>query len=166
VNTPACHSHGETRIRWHPRPDGLEESVQFTPGYNCPVQGGKGHGVHGMEVTWHLRGPKGAVWLAMCTDWLPGKRWAGHGLSPSGQYDLWDVYPAGRGLGYCAHAPVYEGQEGYYGCEVISGRCYSDTHLSGADEPVKLFVAEGEQAIWDALESAYEDLPEPPEVSA
>lgn len=43
----ACHECGSARIRWTPRPDGLEESVQFQPGYNCPVEGWNGRGVHG-----------------------------------------------------------------------------------------------------------------------
>jgi hypothetical protein len=112
-----------------------------------------------MEVRWFLRGPAGAVWLRMGTDWLPGERYPGHGLSPDGTYTLWNLYPDGFGLGYHAHVPQYEGQEPETGhCDVIGGTCYCDVHLSGADEPVKRFVAEGEQAIWDALESAYADL--------
>jgi len=148
--TSTCHDRGETRIRWSPRPDGLEESIQFTPGYNCPARGPLSHGVHGMEICWHLRGPAGAVWLRMSTDWIPGERWPGHG---------WERYPDGRGLGYHARVPQYEGQEVWREeCDVIGGMCYYDVQLSGADEPVKRFVAEGEQVIWDALEAAYADL--------
>lgn len=154
-----CHERGAVRVRWSPRSDGLEESVQFTPGYNCPVEGGSGHGVHGMEVRWYLRGPAGAAFLTMITDWLPGERRPGHGLSPNGRYEHWDLYPGGFGTGCHARVPQYEGQDlSERDCCVISGPCYSDVHLSGADEPVRHFVAEGEQAIWDALETAYARL--------
>jgi hypothetical protein len=152
-----CHDRGSARVRWSPRPDGLEESVQFVPGYNCPVP--HGHGVHGMEVRWHLRGPAGAVWLAMITDWLPGDRWPGHGLSPDGINRNWEMYPAGFGLGCHARVPQYEGHDlSERDCCEIGGPCYSDVSLSGADEPVKRFIAEGEQVIWDALESRYAEL--------
>lgn len=154
-----CHERGEARVAWRQRADGLEESVQFTPGYNCPVPGGKGHGVHGMEIRWHLRGPAGAVWLAMATDWIPGDRWPGHGLSPSGLNENWALWPCGRGLGYHALAPQYEGQQAERDeCPVIGAPCYADLHLSGADEAVKRFIAEGEQPVWEALESAYAGL--------
>jgi hypothetical protein len=161
-----CHERGEVRVRWSPRRDGLEESVQFTPGYNCPVPGGTGHGVHGMEVRWHLRGPAGAVSLAMVTDWLPGERWPGHGLSPDGLNRTWDLYPAGFGLSSHARRPQYEGHDlDMPDCPVIGGPCYSDVQLSGADEAVRRFIAEGEQAIWDALETAYASLAAPEAVT-
>lgn len=150
-----CHTHGETRVRWRKREDGLEECVQFVPGYNCPKPGG--HGVHGMEVRWFLRGPDGAVVLSMATDFIPGERWPGHGLSPSGHHD-WTRHPDGFGLQYHSRVPRYEGHDAEGRCDLIGAPCYLDMWLSGADEPVKRFVAEGERAIWDALEAAYAGL--------
>ena len=41
---------------------------------------------------------------------------------------------------------------------MIGGPCYGDMSFTGADEPLRRFVAEGEQVIWDALESAYAGL--------
>jgi hypothetical protein len=156
-----CHDRGSTRIRWNPRPDGLEESVQFVPGFNCPVPGGKSHGVHSMEVRWHLRGPAGAVWLAMTTGWTPGDLYPGHGLPPSGLVRDMTERPDGFGLGYHARIPQYEGHTlSERDCCEIGGPCYSDMSYGGADEPVKRFVAEGEQVIWDALESRYAELQE------
>jgi hypothetical protein len=156
----ACHDRGATRARWSPRPDGTEESVQFVPGYNCPVPGGKGHGVHDMEIRWHLRGPAGAVWLAMTTGWTPGDLYPGHGLPPSGLVRDMTKRPDGFGLGYHARVPQYEGQAAEDGCPVIGGPCYADLSYVGADEPVRRFAAEGEQVIWDALEARYADLAE------
>lgn len=152
-----CHERGETRVRWMKREDGREESVQFTPGFNCPVPGGPGHGVHGMDIRWHLRGPDGAVALAMFTDWIPGDLWPGHGLSPSGLKTP-NLFPRGAGLEYHGHAPRYEGHLPEDGCGLLGAPCYWDMWYGGADEPVKLFIIKGEQAIWDALEVAYADL--------
>jgi hypothetical protein len=155
---PTCHTRGETRVRWRRREDGLEECVQFVPGYNCPEPGGQGHGVHGMEVRWFLRGPDGAVVLVMATDFIPGDRYPGHGLSPSGLNENWARYPGGFGLQYHSRVPRYEGHDAEDGCDLIGGPCYCDMWLSGADEPVKQFVSEGEQVIWGALEAAYASL--------
>jgi|SRR5215472_5303264 len=156
---------GETRERWTPRPDGLEESVQFTPGYNCTDNSMRGHGVHGMEITWYLRGPAGAVFLSMGTDWIPGELRPGHGLSPdTGARGFrlhgggWSTDPSGHGIGYHARRPQYEGQEDAGKCCYIGGRCFYDIGYSASDEPVREFVLRGEQVIWDTLEARYSDL--------
>ena len=159
MNAQTCHKRGEARVRWAPRPDGLEESVQFTPGYNCPVTGPHGHGVHGMEICWYLRGPKGAVWLRVFTKWTPGELYPGHGLPPDLRISPHDRELDGAGLGCDARWPQYEGHEPSRDvCSLIGAPCYSDMSYTGADEAVRRFVAEGEQVIWDALEAAYADL--------
>lgn len=159
-----CHERGETRTRWAPRPDGLEESVQFTPGYNCPVGGWHGHGVHGMEVIWLLRGPAGAVQLRAVTDWIPGTLAPGHGYQPDGRYigvndDGTIRWPDGGGIGWHAKRPQYEGHgvESEH-CPLTGGICYYDESLSGADSAVRLFLQRGEQVIWNELEEAYRRL--------
>jgi hypothetical protein len=156
---------GEVRVRWLPRPDGLEESVRFVAGYNCTDDSMAGHGVHGMEVQFALRGPAGAVVLVMATDWIPGTLRPGHGLSPEGKRvhryaDGWSCDPRGFGVELHSRRPQYEGHEPAGECELLAGECYCDTHLSGADEPVRRFVAEGEQVIWDELEARYAALAE------
>lgn len=149
-----CHEHGEIRIRWAPRPDGLEESVQFEPGYNCPVPGGKGHGVHGMQITWLLKGPLAAVELSVSTDWIPGELRPGHGLSPLGYRLQQNLH--GWGIGYHTRHPQYGGHTPSRNCELAGGvPCYYDRHLSGADPVIPEFVRRGEQAVWDVLEAEY-----------
>jgi len=159
-----CHERGDTRIRWHARPDGLEESVQFTPGYNCTDMSMRGHGVHGMEVRWGLRGPLGGAQFLIYTDWLPGQRFPGHGLRPDGSYSWSDsrgepFYPMGADVGYHAKRPQYEGQHVTSdACDFTNGSCYYDGSGLRADKLAKIFVQFGEQAIWDELESVYADL--------
>jgi hypothetical protein len=159
VNAYTCHSHGETRVRWTPRPDGCEESIQFTPGYNCTETGPLGHGVHGMEICWYLRGPAGVVWLRVFTKWTPGELHPGHGLPPGLRMEPGDRLPDAAGSGYHARWPQYEDDEpSPDNCPLLDGPCYKGISYTGADEAVERFVAEGEQVIWDALESAYASL--------
>jgi hypothetical protein len=157
-----CHTRGQARIRWTQREDGLRESVQFQPGYNCPVAGGNGHGVHGMEITWLLRGPAGAVQLVFGTDWTPGELYPGHGISPDGtrgwkraSTGLWSTDPSGRGIGVHALVPQYQDHESAE-CGLLGGApCFYDEGSSAADPLVPRFLAEGESVIWAELEERY-----------
>lgn len=147
-----------TRQRWTPRPDGLEESVQFMPGYNCPDDGWSGHGVHGMEITWLLRGPLGAVQLVAHTDWIPGALRPGHGLSPDGTRGWWSPSgqwsgdPHGGGIG------IHKRAEAGETCPLLDGFCDYDESLCAADEFLRAFMDEGEQPIWDELERRYAEI--------
>jgi hypothetical protein len=160
----ACHPRGAARVGWLPRPDGLEESVQFQPGYNCPVMTMQGHGVHGMEITWLLKGPAGAVQLILGTDWTPGDLYPGHGIGPDGsrgwkRHDgLWSSDPGGRGIGTHTRFPQYEGHEPEGPCGLLNGQCFYNEQLSAADRLVPAFMADGEQVIWDELETRYAAL--------
>lgn len=167
--TEACNGHRERekRICWRPRPDGLEEAVVFTPGYNCPAAGPESHGVHGMEIMWLLRGPAGAVHFVAYTDWIPGRLSAGHGLSPAGSYS-WESYrhpgemdyPDGADLGYHAHVPQWEGQTAGDVCAWIGARCFCDGSGLAAADLAREFrnSPRGEHVIWEALEGRYADL--------
>jgi hypothetical protein len=154
-----CHDKGPVRTAWRSRDDGLEECVRFVPGYNCSDDSGLGHGVHGMEIEWMLRGPAGAAVLKLSTDWIPGPRRPGHGLMPDGSY-LWahgdgsPRWPGGAGLYYhYASQPGAEGAD--EDCPIVPGWCRGDTHYGGADDAVRRFPAEGEAVIWAELEAAY-----------
>ena len=152
AKTYDCHSRGETRIRWRPRPDGMEESVQFTPGFICTEQGGSGHGRHGMEIRWLLRGPKGGAQFLIYTDWIPGE---------PGSPRTAHMFPMGADVGYHAKQPKYEDQAPMSGeCEITGGVCYYDGSGLRAMELVEVFKQFGEQAVWDELEAVYAELPE------
>jgi hypothetical protein len=137
----------------------------FAPGYNCPKPGGQGHGVHGMEIRWYLRGPKGGATLTFSTDWIPGELSPGHGLSPVGSAPRpVSQYPNGFGLGWCGLVPQYEDQEptAGAGCRLVpGGTCYSDMSFMASDPVAVDFTERGEPAIWEALEGCYADLKAP-----
>jgi hypothetical protein len=138
--------------------------VQFTPGYNCADRGMRGHGVHGMEIRWLLRGPAGAAQFLLYSDWIPGQLSPGHGLMPDGSYSWQSVrgdplYPMGADVGYHARRPQFDGQDPMSDeCIVLGGPCYYDGSGMRADKLTKVFVQFGEQAVWDELESVYADL--------
>lgn len=165
-----CHTRGEVReTRWCARPDGLEEAVVFIPGYNCTDRSMRGHGVHGMEIRWYLRGPAGATQFVMYTDWIPGTRSPGHGLQPDGSYSWANsrglpMWPFGIDVGYHARAPRYADQSPREGCEVLDGAtCYYDGSGIRGYELAPKFIDEGEQVIWRELEAWYRRLLTEPE---
>lgn len=147
-------------MQWHSRPDGMDQAVVFQPGYNCTNMTMKGHGVHGMEIIWYLRGPRGVVSVVFGTDWIPGILGPGHGRMPAG-FPPAEIpqFPNGYGVSYCAHVPQYEGQEpASDDCPVIGGTCYSDTSYIASDPIAEAFTEKGEPAVWAALQERYADL--------
>lgn len=147
-----CHERGETRVRWHKRDDGLEESVQFCPGFACRDRSMRGHGIHGMEIRWYLRGPAGGAQFVLFTDWVPGR--------PPVK-SLAYMYPMGADVGYHSRRPIYEDDQPFSdSCEMTGGGvCYYDGSGMRAQELVHVFKEFGEQAIWDELQSVYDSLP-------
>lgn len=147
---------------WFPRPDGLERALVFQPGYNSDPDPDPRHsyGVHSMEITWYLRGPKGCVYLTFTVpEWVPGVLSPGHGLSPDGHCYRPPQHPHGFGRRWCTPAPQYEGQEIWEKvCPLIGTPCYSDTWFGGAGEPAEQFTEHGESVIWAALEEQYAEL--------
>lgn len=125
----------------------------------------QGHGVHGMELRWFLRGPAGAIQFVFSTDWIPGELWPGHGVSPDGSRGwirlvdgLWSTDPSGRGIGIHSLVPQYDGHAREPGCALLDAPCYYDEQLSGADRFVPRFLADGDQPIWDELAARYAEL--------
>ena len=152
-------------ITWLPHNDILQRAVRFVPGYqgDRDVPDNRNYGVHGMEIWWYLRGPKGAAHFGIFTNWIPGPLAPGWGLPPAGMVfprREFDHYPLGVDLGYHAHVPQWEGQEAYAraDCDVIGGTCYGDGTALGADHLAKEFVLAGEPVVWAALEERYAEL--------
>jgi hypothetical protein len=148
---------------WFPRPDGTERAVLFQPGYNDDRTGPHSCGVHGMEITWYLRGPRGAVQFKTYTSWTPGVLRPGHGRMPVGYPPREaDQYPNGADLGYHARVPQYDEQEAAYDdCPIIGGPCYYDGSGLAAQRLAEQFTEHGESVIWAKLEENYAQLEVP-----
>lgn len=147
---PTCHEHVEAVPAWYPTDGGMERAVVFEPGYICPVQTGHGHGRHGMNIRWLLRGPKGAAQLLIYTGWMPGQMHMTRSLA--------DLHPMAADLGYHARVPQYEDQWSPGDCEYLGTPCYYDGSSLAADSVFLAFTKAGESAIWSALAERYDGI--------
>jgi hypothetical protein len=152
-----CHVRVPVEREWHRAPAGdgaLERAVTFYPGYNCADRSMSGHGVHGMEIRWDLRGPRGETWFAVFTEWIPGQLSPGHGLSPEGCQVAARQQPSGAGIGMHSPAPQVDGQLPADGCP-LWGTCYGDTAYGASDALAAAFTERGSEAVWADLEARY-----------
>jgi hypothetical protein len=120
----------------------------------------KNYGIHGMDVWFVLKGPKGAVQFMFTVQaYLPHVK---------AEFDAKDQRSVigdmfiGCDLGYHALEPQYEGQRPLGKCDLFPGReCYYDGSSSIAYEWAReLFATRGsrlEPIVWQRLEQEYED---------
>lgn len=135
---------------WY-RAGDMERAVVFQPGYRTDR---KSFGLHGMEITWLLRGPRGVTQFVLNTGWVPGEKGTSVRLA--------DYYPSGVDLGYHALCPQYEGAEDYGrdDCAYLAEgqKCFYDGSGLNADALVPRFRIEGEAAIWRELAEEHDRL--------
>lgn len=147
--------------KWHSDDDGMEQAVIFQPGFRCVATGPNSHGIHGMEVRFLLRGPKGATQFLFYTDWIPGlkeemRHQRRHGGGTPWPAHLW---PNGVDVGYHAHQPQYD-QHPLMSedCPILEGPCYYDgSGLAGSDLMYE-FINGGELAVWPVLRDWYDRI--------
>lgn len=131
---------------WYQAGD-AERAVVYQPGYRTDRQT---FGRHGMEITWFLRGPRGVTQFKMFTGWDPG-------LDLVGEHTV--MAPMGVDLGYHAPCPQYDGQNAMEGdCAYLHGTCFYDGSGLAADDLLRVFLIEGEPAIWAKLAERHDDL--------
>lgn len=113
------------------------------------------YGIHGLDVFFILKGPKGAVQFAVTfPTYLPHVE-----LEKSS----WSYNPRimGFDVGYHAKEPQYEGQTPMENCTLFEGPCYYDGSSLRAEEWSKeIFAIRGahpEDEIWRRLEVEYQD---------
>lgn len=155
---------------------GFRREIRFKAGYNHLHMGGQRRGQqHGMEIIFLLFGDLGVTDFVLGTSWTPlgpvdedapGREpvhiepdnWRTgailnykHGLvSP----------PTGFDLGYHWLTPTYAGEEMYADdeCPFLpeGSMCHRDGSAAQADEVLRDFLAEGDEAVWRWLERRYE----------
>ncbi|MCV7354474.1 hypothetical protein [Mycolicibacterium fluoranthenivorans] len=146
----------------------LERLVTVQPAYDCIgvqpcVHGsdtcnpgtGRSHGRHNAELHMTVGGPDAEITLVIGTGWdLPSVP-AHHRLARH------DYYPRGRFVEFHTARPRYEGQDRREPqpdgtCKSWSG-CYLAGGYTMADEPTRLLVAKGSDAVWAWLENLYNE---------
>lgn len=144
----------------------LERIVNIRPAYDCigvqpcvhgsetckPGAGGS-HGRHNAELHMTVRGPDAEVTLVVGTGWdLPT-------VPPEARVNRLVEKPNGCFVEFHTARPRYEGQ---YRREPKPGDtcygwpgCYVDSGYTMSDEPTRLLVAAGSDAVWAWLEQRY-----------
>jgi hypothetical protein len=130
----------------------------------------KNYGIHGVEIRFVVKGPKGATQFLLYTNWqlphvtagmLDEQRWLS---DPSWAKTLFMPMPAD--LGYHAYEPQYEGQTRMGQCDILDdapGGCFYDGSGLRAEGVFERLLREGDAGVWAALEEEYHALFDRPE---
>lgn len=134
----------------------FERIVDVSPAYDFVRGPNTKYGIHGVELTFIVKGDKGAVQLKFGTDWylksVQDRQGARMLSSPYGNL----LQPHGYDIGYHSKVPMYDGQEPLTEeCPVIGGRCFYDGSSLNADEWIEPFMAGGTEWLWPKLEQYY-----------
>lgn len=130
----------------------FERMVVFEPGWDKrDPDPKKNYGLGSAGIKFLVRGEKGAIQFYLYAGWYPHLLNDRNG-DPRG---LWKPMPID--LGYHAYEKQYEGQSVVSAnCPYLDGKpCYYDGSSLQADEPFKILVVEGEEALWQFLENEY-----------
>lgn len=133
--------------------DSLGRTIEIHPGYDRRPSP---EGMHGAEMVFILRGPKGVVTFACFTDWLPKATQQGlmHGVERSG---VIGIQP--KPLEYAFHAP--EPSETvrrvmHTDCPYMDGGvCWTELNTNTAEYIRDLLLQGGSDAVWLELETRY-----------
>lgn len=154
---------------WYPDPlhEGFERCQVSMPGYRDPgPKNGAYCGIHGMELLWLLRGPKGAIDFSIATNWLPGEvgtswRWSDEGKREFARTrSTHDLFPSGMGIGIHALTKQYEDQYSRDDCMLFGEprKCYVDRMGLLSDELMVEWSKEGDRVVWERLKELHDDL--------
>ena len=132
----------------------LTRSVEFSPSWNrLSDDPSKNYGIRAMNITFYVKGPKGAIQWKLSTGWY---------VSPARDHlrqfsPPLVMYPMAMDLGYHAHEPQYENQTPLTeSCDVIGGgRCFYDGSPLNAELLTEGFLSGGADYLWPKLEGVY-----------
>jgi len=106
----------------------------------------KNYGVNGVDIRFFFHGPAGTIQFIVASGWM----------LKSVEKSLSDFYPMAMDLGYHSKTPKYEGHTVMASeCDVIKGACYYDGSTLNAEPVLDRLVNEGDEGVWDELESYY-----------
>lgn len=147
--------------------------VEWTPAFDRRhPDPSKNYGIHGVTLRFVLADDEGAVQFVLFTGWQLPHVEAEFETRPCsrlfGKCSCSTLHkPMAADLGYHSKVPHYEGQRSMTGeCEWTGGTCFYDGSGLNAEPVFARFVTEGEAALWEELESFYDDELRPAEVVA
>ena len=137
-----------------PDSDGFRREVAFEPGHPWNTRGNPpstNYGRASVRVRFLLHGPRATVQFLWSTGITPER-------VPGRFGDEWmHSGPNGFDVGYHADEPQYGAQDAFECTYRPSGLCYYDGSGLAGDEFLAVFLALGEDAMWDALRKRYAD---------
>ena len=135
----------------------VERIIHFRPAFDKRnPDKSKDYGIHGMEITFVLKGTEGAVQWKIHTNWqLPHVQREMRAWRYAYDAEFDKIYPEGYDLGYHSRTPHYEGQTARK-CDILDGECYYDGSTLNAEPLVEPFLREGDTAVWRELTAYYE----------
>ena len=140
----------------------MERIIKFDPAYDKrDPNPHKNYGIHGVNLTFLLKGDAGAVQFVIYTNWmLPHVTQELLRKANSKQTIEAFFLPMPADCGYHSLTPRYEGQEVMAeACEYTDGKpCYYDGSGLAAEDIYKRLVAEGDSAVWEELEEYYQQV--------
>lgn len=116
----------------------------------------KNYGIHGLDIWYILKGPKGAVQFMFSVNcFLP------HVIEENGPNFLQSNMFEGYDVGYHSPKPMFEGH-GEMDCDLLdTGKCYYDgSSLQAGEWAKEIFAIRGERPddeVWRRLEKEYEE---------
>lgn len=117
----------------------------------------KNYGVHGVEVRFVLKGPRGAMQFMFYTNWMLPQNRSAFSVVEKYPFEYWQA-PMPADLGYHAYEPQYEGQERMGQCDILTdavGGCFYDGSTLNAEPVFETLIAEGDEGVWRRLEEMY-----------
>ena len=141
----------------------MERIISFRPAYDKrDPNPRKNYGIHGVDLTFVLKGAAGAVQFVIYTNWhLPHvtreliyKACVSNDVA---NYIESTFTPMPTDLGYHSPYPMYKDQTTVTNsCKYLDGKpCYYDGSGLAAEDIYKRLVAEGDAAVWEELEAYY-----------
>lgn len=138
--------------------EGFRREVAFEPGHAWTTKGAppsEDYGRASLTVRFLLHGPKGSTQFLWST-----------GITPEpvvtrmswGAHEEWmHSAPTGFDVGYHADEPQYGEHESYECPYRPSGRCFYDGSGLAGDRLLKVFLTQGEDAMWAFLRRRYDE---------
>lgn len=140
---------------------GFRREVVFHPAYDKRNSDpNKNYGIHGVNLTFYLHGPKGVIQFVIYTNWqLPHVQAEFDARPPHREYPYLFHSPQPADIGYHSPVPMYEGQTPMKGeCSILGGKCYYDGSSLMAEDVFKVLVEGGDEALWKELERRYNEM--------
>lgn len=132
----------------------FEKRVEFRAAFNKRHDDPKkDYGIHGVDITFALKGELGAVVGSIFTNWhLPEVR---ADLESHWTSDCKLYKPTGGPVLYHSPKPKHEEDEPADDCPYIEGPCYSDISFLNGEDMLEALIRGGDEGVWNYLEGQY-----------